>query len=249
MLYVFVYIKCTVFHLGCLQSTLSSIWQFFKRSDLIRKEKARYLHHHRRIIFLIPQQFRSYHARSRWLHSANIIFHCEHGPFYGFYYLRERSCSAGSSYRGCRKMTPSPTPPADPVGTCGVDNPHICNRRYSRSARCPAGSRRHCSRLLETEKLSPRLTSGPEFPGTIDDMSDEERHRLKRSPSKDISWDVGYLGDSSPNAWNCARLFGVLYYQWYFAPICCRTEYLRVTTITFVYSSTDLKKIYRWQIC
>jgi len=74
-------------------------------------------------------------------------------------------------------MTPSLAPPADPVGTCGVDNPHICNRRRSRSARCPAGSRRHYARHLETEKLPVRLTSGPEFLETVGDMSDEERRR------------------------------------------------------------------------
>ena len=135
--------------------------------------------------------------RAKPLHLANIIFHCEHGPFYGFYYLRERSCSAGSSYRGCRKMTPSPTPPADPVGTCGVDNPHICNHRHSRSARCPAGSRRHCSRLLETEKLSPRLTSGPEFPETIDDMFDGT---VKTLPVERYLLRCWISRDSSPNA-------------------------------------------------
>lgn len=121
--------------------------------------------------------------------------------FYGFYYLRERSCNASSSYRGSRKMTPSPALPADPVGTCGVDNPHICNRRRSRPARCPAGSRRHCGRLLETEKSPVRLTSGPEIPGHDQRYVRRRTTPLKRSTSKDISVPECWIpGDSSPNA-------------------------------------------------
>lgn len=164
-------------YVGCLKSTLSSTWRFFfKRCGLI-KGKAWYLHHSTVVSFSRFRNSPIFRAHGYSLYSVNIIFRREHGPFYGFYYLRERSCSAGSSYRGSRKMSPSPAPPADPVGTCGVDNPHICNRCHSRSARYPAGSRRHCVRLLETEKSPVRLTSGAEFPGTLGDMSDEERRR------------------------------------------------------------------------
>lgn len=150
---------------------------FFERPGLI-KGKARDIYTTTVVSFSRFRNSRSSaRARPHSLHSANITFCRGHDRFYGFYYLRERSCSAGSSYRGSRKMTPSPAPPADPVGTWGVDNPHICNRRRSCSARCPAGSRRHCAELLETEKSPVRLTSGPEFPGTVGDMSDEGRRR------------------------------------------------------------------------
>lgn len=84
-----------------------------------------------------------------------------HFPFavrvYGFHYLRERNCSAGSNYRGSRKTCPSPAPVVDPAGTSGVDSPRICSRR-PRSARCPQDSRRRLH--LETEKSPARLTSG-----------------------------------------------------------------------------------------
>lgn len=163
----------------CLRSTLSSIRFVSHGTTWFNRREKRYYRDHHRISFS-----RFYVTDSDFPRTADR--YTRQTPFpvavrvCRFHYLRERSCSADSNYRGSRKTCLSPASAVDPVDTCGVDNPRIYNRHRSRSARCPRDSRRRF--LLETEKLPARLTSGIAIPReTNSDMSDRRTAPLKRS--------------------------------------------------------------------
>lgn len=222
---------------------------FFKRPDLI-KEKARYLHHYRRIIFLIPQKFRS-SARAAVRYTRQTLFSTANmAPFTDSITWENAAIARAAITRGPGKWPPYKhrllirsalvgrtirtfatvaVLVRHAVLRAAVDTVHgSLNRKISEinvRTRIPGDGRRYVRRRTAL---------------------------LKRSTSKDISVPgpgrVGYHGillqtlEIAPGYSVYFIINGTLHQ---FAVV----EYPRITTITFVYSSTDLEKIYRWQIC